>query len=80
MVDDPENWLGHASPLYDKLFHVVAYLEAFSGAWMIIFGAIFFAAKPKFSVIWRRIFVGLTVISTLIFLFDPGDLYVWWLD
>ncbi len=80
MVDDPKNWVGHATPLYDALFHVVAYLEAFSGAWMIIFVAVFFAAKPKFSVCWRRVFIGSTVISVLIFLSDPGNLFAWWLD
>ncbi len=80
MADDPKNWIGHATPLYDALFHLVAYLEAFSGAWMIIFVAIFFAAKPKFTVAQQRAFIGLNVISALIFLFDPGNLYAWWLD
>lgn len=80
MADDPKNWFGQASPLYDALFHIVDYLDAFSGAWMIIFIAIFFAAKPKFSVGWRRVFIGLTIISVLVFLFDPGNLTEWWLD
>ena len=80
MVDDPKNWFGQATPLYDTLLPVVDYLEAFSGAWMIVFLAIFFAAKPKFNVIWRRIFIGLTIISVLVFLLDLGNLYAWWLD
>ena len=80
MVDDPKNWVGHATPLYDGLFHVVAYLEAFSGAWMIVFWTIFFAAKAKFSVAWRRVFIGLTMLWFLIFMGDPGNLYAWWLD
>ncbi len=80
MVDDPKNWYGHASPFYDGLFHVIVYLEAFSGAWMIAFVAIFFAAKPKFTVVWRRVFVGLTLSSLLVFLIDPGNLFAWWLD
>ena len=80
MSDDPKNWFGHATPLYDSLFRVVDYLDAFSGAWMIIFVAIFFAAKPKFSVSWRRVFIGLTIVSVLVFLFDSGNLYEWWLD
>lgn len=80
MVDDPKNWFGHTTPLYDSLFHIVDYLEAFSGAWMLVFIAIFFAAKPKLTVVWRRIFVGLMMISVLVFLFDPGNLTAWWLD
>lgn len=80
MVDDPKNWLGHATPGFDAWFSVTAYLEAFSGAWMIVFWSIFFAAKEKFTVAQRRLFIGLTVIATLFFLFDPGDLYAWWLD
>ena len=80
MVDDPKNWFGHATPLYDGLFHVVAYLEAFSGAWMIVFWTLFFAAKPKLAANWRRIFVGLTLISILVCLLDPGNLAAWWLD
>ena len=80
MVDDPKNWYDDASPLYQHLFHIVAYLEAFSGAWMIVFVAVFFAAKPKFTVGWRRFFTAFTIISVLIFLFDPGNLYAWWLD
>ena len=79
MVDDPD-WDGRASPLYNALSHLVNYLEAFSGAWMIVFWTIFFAAKPKFTTTQRRFFVGLTVISLVVFLFDPGNLYAWWLD
>ena len=80
MVDDPKNWFGHASPLYDTLYNIVDYLEAFSGAWMLAFWTIFFAAKPKFTIAQRRLFVGLTAISLVVFLFDPGNLYAWWLD
>ena len=80
MADDPKNWLGHATPRYDALFHVVAYLEAFSGAWMLIFPAIFLAAKPKITVGWRRVFLALFVASLVVFVIDPGNLYAWWLD
>ncbi len=80
MVDDPKNWFGHVSPRFDSLFHLVNYLEAFSGAWMVVFLALFFAAKSQFSTNQRRLFIGLTVFSLFVFFLDPGNLYAWWMD
>ena len=80
MVDDPKNWYGQATPLYDALFDVVDCLGSFSLVWFILFLTIFFAAKPKFSVACRRIFIGLTILCILVFFCDPGSLFGWWLD
>lgn len=80
MIDDPKNALGHVSPQFDSLFHLVNYLEAFSGAWMVIFVALFFVAKPQFSTKQRRLFISLTVFSLFLVVLDPGNLYAWWMD
>jgi hypothetical protein len=80
MIDDPKNWYGHATPEFDALFHLINYLEAFSGAWMIVFVALFFAAKARLSSAQRRLLLGLTFISFVLALCDPGHLYAWWLD
>ena len=80
MVDDPKNWFGHVSPRFDSLFHLVNYLEAFSGAWMVVFLALFLAAKSRFSTNQRRLFISLTAFSLLVVFLDPGNLYAWWMD
>lgn len=80
MVDDPKNQYGHTTPLFDALFHVVNYLEAFSGAWMVVFFALFFAMRTRFSLIQQRVVIGLMVFSLLLVLLDPGNLYAWWMD
>lgn len=80
MVDDPKNLYGHVSPHFDKLFHVVNYLEAFSGAWMAIFIALFFAAKPRLSPSQYRLCSGLMILSLFTVIVDPGNLYAWWMD
>lgn len=80
MADDPKLWLGAVSPHYDALFHLTGYLEAFAGAWMVLFLTLFFALKPRFLPVWRRVFIGLCGFSLLVFLFDPGALFAWWLD
>jgi hypothetical protein len=68
------------SPQFDRLYSLVHYLEAFSGAWMIIFLALFFTIKSKFSLLQQRMFIGLNLTSLTVLLFDPGNLYAWWLD
>ena len=80
MVDDPKNLFGRVSPKFDAIFHLVNYLEAFSGAWMIIFLALFFAVKANFSRQQRKLIVGTMLISLVIVLVDPGNLYAWWMD
>ncbi len=80
MVDDPKNKYGHVSPLFDALFHLVNYLEAFSGAWMVVFLAFFFAVKSRLSSKQRRLCLGLMFISLFLVLADLGNLYAWWLD
>ena len=80
MVDDPKNWYGHVSPRFDALFHLVNYLEAFSGAWMVVFLALFFSVKPRLSSKQRWLCLGLMFASLFLVLADPGNLYAWWLD
>lgn len=80
MVDDPKNWYGHATPQFDVLFNLVGYLEAFSGAWMVVFFTLLYGARSRFTSVQWRLFVGLVIIMILIFLLDPGHLYAWWLD
>lgn len=80
MLDDPKNLYGHVSPLFDSLFHLVNYLEAFSGAWMVVFWALFFAVKSRLSSKQCRFCLGLMFISLFLVLADLGNLYAWWLD
>lgn len=80
MVDDPKNKLGNLSPRFDALFHVVNYLEAFSGAWMVVFVALFFAVNSRLSSTQRRFCIGPMTVSLFLVLIDPGNLYEWWLD
>ena len=80
MIDDPKNLYGHVSPHYNALFHLVDYLEAFSGAWMVIFLSLFFGAKSCFSRTQQRLFLGLMLASVFLVLIDPGNLYAWWMD
>lgn len=80
MVDDPKNRLGHVSPQYDALFHAVNYLEAFAGAWLVLFFTLFLALRSRFSRACQYLFIALVVDSMLVFIFDPGNLYAWWLD
>lgn len=80
MVDDPKNWYGHVTPHFDALFHLTNYLEAFSGAWMVIFFALFFAIRTRFSLMQKRAIIGLMGFSLLLMLFDPGNLSAWWID
>ena len=80
MVDSPESCLGHVSPYFDCLLHVVNYLEAFSGARMVIFLTLFFGAKIHLPLALRRWCVGLTLVSLAIVVIDLGNLYAWWLD
>lgn len=80
MVDDPKNLYGHVSARFDALFHLVNYLEAFSGAWMVVFLALFFAVKSRLSSRQIRLCLGLMVISLFLVLADLGNLYAWWLD
>jgi hypothetical protein len=80
MVDDPKNLYGHISPRFDRLFHVVNYLEAFSGAWLAVFLLLSFAVKARLSTNQRRLCLGLMCLSLFVALLDPGNLYAWWLD
>ena len=79
MVDDPKNRYG-LSPQFDALFHLTNYLHAFSGAWMIIFFALFFTIQARLSLLQKRAVIALFGASMLIVIFDPGNLYAWWLD
>jgi hypothetical protein len=79
-VDNPENWLGLVSPQFDTFHRLVDYLEAFSGAWMVAFLTLFFAARPRFSVAERRSIMGLLLLWLIVMVLDPGNLYVWWMD
>jgi hypothetical protein len=80
MVDDPKNWYGHVTPLYDQLFHLTNYLLAFSGAWMILFFALYFGAKSRLNPVQRKIILGLMILMLVISVMDPGKLGAWWLD
>jgi hypothetical protein len=80
MVDDPKNWLGHVTPLYDALFHLTNYLQAFSGAWMILFFALYFGAKSRLNPLHRKIILVLMIFMLVISVMDPGNLGAWWLD
>ena len=80
MIDDPKNAYGYISSQYDALYHVVNYLEAFSGAWMIIFVALYFATKSRLSRAQQRLCLGSMAFTLLLFLIDFGNLYAWWLD
>jgi hypothetical protein len=80
MVDDPKNWYGGVSPRFDGLFHLVNYLGAFSGAWMVVFVALFLVAKSRLSRIQRRLCLSLMFISMLLVVVDPGNLHAWWMD
>lgn len=79
LINDPKNAYG-LSPLYDGLFHLVAYFEAFSGAWMVIFGALFATVYPRLSMWQRRFTIGLNCFAFLLVVIDPGNLYAWWWD
>ena len=80
MVDDPKNLYGGISPQFDALFHLTNYLEAFSGAWMVIFFTLFFAIQSRLSLMQKRVIITLSCFSALTVLFDPGNLYAWWMD
>jgi hypothetical protein len=80
MVDDPKHQYGNISALFDSLSHLVVYLNAFSGAWMVTFIALYFAAKSRFTPMQRRIIIGLMVLMIAISILDPGGLYAWWMD
>jgi hypothetical protein len=80
MVDDPKNYYGQVSSLFDSLSHLVVYLNAFSGAWMVTFFALYFAAKSQLTLMQRKIIIGLMMIILVISILDPGHLYAWWLD
>jgi hypothetical protein len=80
MVDDPKNWYGHVTPLYDALFHLTNYLQAFSGAWVILFFALYFGAKSRLNPIHRKIILGWMIFMLIISVIDPGNLGAWWLD
>lgn len=80
IVDDPKSWYGHVTPLYDALFHLTHYLEAFSGAWMILFFALYFGAKSRLDPLQRKIIMGLMIVMLIVYVMDPGHLGAWWLD
>jgi hypothetical protein len=80
MVDDPRNWLGHASPRYEAIHSLISYLEAFSGAWMVISLALYFAVRSKLTIRQAKTLSGLYLLTVLVFVLDPGHLYEWWLD
>lgn len=80
MVDDPKNWLSAVSPRFDRLFSLTSYLEAFSGAWMVIFFVLYPILKSRFSLVQRRVLCSIVLAGLFILLADPGSLYAWWLD
>jgi hypothetical protein len=79
-VDNPSNWLGLVSLEFDTFSRLVDYLEAFSGAWMVTFLTVFFAAKSRFPVVQRRTIIGFTLVWLVVIVLDPGHLYTWWMD
>jgi hypothetical protein len=79
-VDTPWDRLGNVSPKYDALFRIATYLEAFSGAWMVIFSLLFFTVRSRLSVLQGWICLSLMFISLFLVLIDPGNLYEWWMD
>lgn len=80
MIDDPKNQLGHTSAHYDALFHAVNYLHAFAGAYLLLFFTLFGFLRSRFSRRCQWLFIAICVDCVLIFCFDPGNLYAWWLD
>lgn len=80
MMDDPRNWYGHVSPRFDKLSHTIGYLEAFSGAWLLIFMALFVVVRGRLSARQRRLCIGLLCFTVFLCLADPGNLHARWLD
>jgi hypothetical protein len=79
MVDDPARQFG-LSPSFDALSHLVNYLEAFSGAWMVVFLSLFLALQARFSASQQRLIRGLFLFGLIVVLIDPGNLTAWWLD
>ena len=80
MVDDPKGLCGHVSARFDSLFHLVNYLDAFSGALMVVFLALFFAVRSRLSSVQRWLCLSSMFICLLVVCVDPGNLYAWWLD
>jgi hypothetical protein len=80
MVDAPKNLLGNVSSHFDALFSLVNYLNAFSGAWMVIFVALLFASKSRLSINQRQFCLFASLASLVIYSLDFGNLYAWWLD
>jgi hypothetical protein len=82
-VDTPWTLSGEpqkVSPQYSALFRLVNYLEAFSGAWMVIFLALFLVVMPRLSSNQRRLCLSLMFVALLLVVADPGHLYAWWMD
>lgn len=80
MVNDPMNLRGHISPFFDGLSELVTYLEAISGAWLVIFLVLHFSTRERIGSTQRRLQCGLAMGSLVLLAMDPGDLYRWWLD
>lgn len=80
MVSDPKNVYGNGHVTYDSLFQVVSYLQAFAGAWMANFIALFLANGPRLSATGTRIIWTTFGISMLLYFLDIGNLSAWWID
>lgn len=80
MIDDPKNLLGHTSALYDTLFSLVPYLEAFAGVWLVVFLVLMWRCKPRFSPqVWGLGWVVMGL-SYVVYAVDWWGLYAWWWD
>ena len=75
MVDD-----SHRSGNISVLYSPVSYLEAFSGAWMVLFVAYCCTLNNRFSERQSKLILGTMFLSLFVVLLDPGKLYTWWLD
>lgn len=80
MVNDPKGFLGHISPRFDHLNNLEAYLEAFSGAWMLVYVCLLVAVKSRLSPVQQRLLIGVMCAALVLCAFDPGHLYAWWMD
>lgn len=80
MANDPKLLVGNISPLFDALYDMVEYLEALSGAWMIVFSTLFLCLHSRFSKAQQYLYISLVAGSVLAACFGFGDLYAWWLD
>lgn len=80
MVDDPKGWYESLSPRFDALFDLMGYLEAFSGAWMILFFVLLSVVRRRLTRVQFHLCLAFLGASLLLFVIDPGNFYTWWMD